>query len=98
MEAAHEELKLRFGDLSRVRDVVDAFMRLISSAHELSECVVIFNVASSAGQSLRSVVDEYHLCSKIHFNIEAELQSLRRGPIDIPSIVYDTRKLRDAIG
>ena len=104
MEAGLEEPTLKVGDLSRVRDfldvrdVVDAYMRLISSAHELSERVAIFNVASSVGQSLRSIVDEFHLRGKVHFNIEVEPQRLRPVSIDIPSIVCDATKLRDATG
>ena len=104
IEAGLEEPKLKVGNLSRVRDfldvrdVIDAYMRLIASAHRLSQRVAIFNVASGAGQSLRAIVDEFHLRAKVPFEIEIEPQRLRLASIDIPSIVCDATKLRDVTG
>lgn len=93
---------LKVGDLSRardfldVRDVVDAYMRLIASASELPDRVSIFNVASGAARSIASILDEFRSRSTCSFEIEVDPQRLRSNAVDIVSIACDATKLSAA--
>jgi GDP-4-dehydro-6-deoxy-D-mannose reductase len=99
IEAGAIEPILKVGDLSRardfldVRDVVDAYMRLIATAAELPDRISIFNIASGAARSIGSILDEFRSRSKRPFEIEVDPQRLRSNSVDIISIACDATKL-----
>lgn len=93
--------RLEVGDLSvrrdflDVRDVVDAYMRLIAAAPTLPQRSV-FNIASGAPRSLSYMLDTLQSLSTRKFDIVIDPARLR--PADIPVAVGDATRLREATG
>ncbi len=104
IEAGHAEPRIKVGDLSRirdfldVRDVVDAYVRLIAIARDLPATVSIFNVSSGEGRSIRSLLDELRAMSRKDFDIEVDPARVRPSVVDIVSVVCDSSKLRSTTG
>jgi len=104
IESGRAEPRIKVGDLSRirdfldVRDVVDAYTRLIAIARDLPENVSIFNVSSGEGRSIRSLLDELQALSRKNFVIEVDPDRVRPSAVDIVSVVCDSSKLRVATG
>ncbi|ATQ69341.1 MULTISPECIES: GDP-mannose 4,6-dehydratase [Methylosinus] len=93
--------RLDVGDLSvrrdflDVRDVVDAYARLVGAAPDLPPRS-LFNIASGAPRSLSYMLDTLRACATRNFDIVVDPARLR--PADIPVAVGDASKLRAATG
>jgi len=104
IEAGKAEPRIKVGDLSKardfldVRDVIDAYMRLIAKARELPERVSIFNVASGEARTIASLLDELRAMARAPFDVEVDPQLLRPSATDIASVACDATKLRKATG
>jgi GDP-4-dehydro-6-deoxy-D-mannose reductase len=85
-------------DFLDVRDVVDAYMRLIARARDLPERVSVFNIASGEARSIRSLLDDMRALSPAKFEIEVDAARLRPSQTDIDSIACDASRLRAATG
>lgn len=86
IEAGAIEPILKVGDLSRardfldVRDVVDAYMRLIATAAELPDRISIFNIASAQ----RAALDQYWMSLAVDRKDPLKLKLIRSGCDQIP--------------
>ncbi|WP_442755271.1 NAD-dependent epimerase/dehydratase family protein [Methylocystis sp. JAN1] len=104
IEAGKAEPRMKVGDLSKardfldVRDVVDAYMRLIEQARDLPERVAIFNVGSGAARTIGSLLDDLRAMARAPFQVEVDPQLLRPSTTDIASVACDASKLRKATG
>lgn len=104
IEAGRAEPRLKVGDLSKardfldVRDVVDAYLRLIATARDLPPQVSIFNIGSGAARSIASLLEELRGLSRAPFEIEVDPTLLRPSATDIASVACDASKLRAATG
>lgn len=104
IEAGRAEPELHVGDLSKardflhVRDVVDAYVRLIACARDLPERVSIFNVASGDAHEIGAILDEFRKRARRSFEVSVDPGRLRPAAIDIPKIVCDPSKLRSLTG
>lgn len=103
IESGQAEPRIKVGDLSKardfldVRDVVNAYMRLIACAPDLPK-VSTFNVSSGEARSIASLLDELRELSSASFEIEVDPQLLRPSAIDMPSVALDSTKLRNVTG
>ncbi|PPD45005.1 MAG: epimerase [Methylocystis sp.] len=104
IEAGRAEPRIKVGDLSKardfldVRDVVDAYVRLIAAARDLPERVSVFNVASGEARTIGSLLDDLRALSRTPFDIEVDPERLRPSDIDITSVACDASRLRAATG
>lgn len=103
IEAGAAEPRLKVGDLSRsrdfldVRDVVDAYMRLIDKAPELpARCA--FNIGSGHARTMQSLLDELRAMARKEFVVEIEPALLRPDATDIPCVACDASRLTAATG
>ncbi|MGD9543703.1 MAG: NAD-dependent epimerase/dehydratase family protein [Methylocystis sp.] len=103
IEAGRAEPRLKVGDLSKardfldVRDVIDAYMRLIEKAGDLPRPVSTFNVASGAAHRMEALLERLRGKAKAQFAIEID-PSLLRPESDIASVACDATRLTDATG
>ncbi|HEY8064602.1 MAG TPA: GDP-mannose 4,6-dehydratase [Methylosinus sp.] len=101
IENGHAEPRLSVGDLSvqrdfsDVRDVIDAYLRLIAIARDLPARNV-FDIASGETRSLASLVERMRTLARRDFEIVVDPQRLR--PADIPFAHCAAAKLRAATG
>ncbi|MBG0810635.1 GDP-mannose 4,6-dehydratase [Methylosinus sp. H3A] len=101
IEQGRAEPRLSVGDLSvqrdflDVRDVIDAYLRLIAVAPDLPARNV-FDIASGETRSLASLVDRMRALSRRDFEIVVDPERLR--PADIPIARCAAAKLRAATG
>ena len=79
-------------DLSDVRDVVRAYEALMAKG----EPGTVYNVGSGTGRTIRSVLDALVSRSRVRVRVETDPDRLR--PSDVPSLVADTSRLREATG
>jgi GDP-4-dehydro-6-deoxy-D-mannose reductase len=104
IEAGKAAAHMKVGDLSKardfldVRDVVDAYMRLIALAPALPERVSTFNIGSGAARTIASLLDELRAMARAPFEVEVDPQLLRPSATDIASVACDATKLRAATG
>lgn len=104
IECGRDNGPLKVGDLDKkrdfldVRDVVDAYMRLIRKARALPDRVSIFNIASGEARSIGSLLEEMRGYASAQFDIEVEPKRLRPPATDIESIACDASRLREATG
>ena len=104
IEAGRVAPHINVGDLSRirdfldVRDVVDAYLRLVAIAKNLPENVSIFNVSSGAGYYIGSLLEELRALSRKNFDIVVDPERMRPSAVDISSVICDSSKLRSATG
>jgi GDP-4-dehydro-6-deoxy-D-mannose reductase len=103
IEAGASEPRLEVGDLSRardfldVRDVVDAYMRLIARADDLPSRA-IFNIGSGEAHSIASLLDILRGMSRRPFEVAVDPARLRPMGTDLASVRCDASKLRAATG
>lgn len=101
IERGRAEPRVDVGDLSverdflDVRDVVDAYLRLIEAAAHLDQRSV-FNIASGTPRSLASLLDALRSLATKDFDIIVDAARLR--PADVPTASGDASKLRDVTG
>ncbi|MBY6241035.1 GDP-mannose 4,6-dehydratase [Methylosinus sp. Sm6] len=101
IEAGRLAPRIDVGDLSvrrdflDVRDVVDAYVRLVAAAPGLPPRSV-FNIASGAPRSLSYMLDALRACATRNFDVVVDPARLR--PADIPVAAGDASKLRAATG
>jgi GDP-4-dehydro-6-deoxy-D-mannose reductase len=104
IEAGKAEARIKVGDLSKardfldVRDVVDAYMRLIAKARELPERVATFNIGSGEARPISSLLDVLRAMARAPFDVEVDPQLLRPSATDIASVACNPAKLRAATG
>lgn len=104
IEAGRVAPHMKVGDLSRirdfldVRDVVDAYLRLVAIAKNLPETVSIFNVSSGVGYGIGSLLEELRALSRKNFDIVVDPERMRPAAVDISSVICDSSKLRLATG
>jgi GDP-4-dehydro-6-deoxy-D-mannose reductase len=79
-------------DFTDVRDVVAAYVRLM----EHGQTGTIYNVASGTAPSMRSLLDT--LLARASVDIRVEIDPARMRPHDIPVLVGDASRLRQATG
>jgi GDP-4-dehydro-6-deoxy-D-mannose reductase len=79
-------------DITDVRDVVRAYLMLMDSAAP----TVIYNVASGVGRTMRSVLEALVARARVPVRIETDPARLR--PNDLPVLVGDATRLRNATG
>lgn len=95
---------IKVGDLSKardfldVRDVIDAYMRLIEKAPDLPAPVSIFNVASGTAHRLEALLERLRGQSRAQFEIEVDPALLRPSGSDLASVACDATKLIEATG
>lgn len=103
IESGRAEPRLKVGDLSKardfldVRDVIDAYMRLIETARDLPRPVSTFNIASGKAHRMEALLERLRAKSRAQFAIEVD-PSLLRPESDIASVACDARRLTDATG
>lgn len=103
IEAGRAEPRLLVGDLSKtrdfldVRDVVEAYMRLIAAAPGLPGRAV-FNIGSGQAHSIGALLDMLRGMSRRPFDVEVDPGLLRPSATDIPCVVCDAARLRAATG
>ena len=103
IETGRAEPRLMVGDLSKardfldVRDVVDAYMRLIEKARDLPASVSIFNIASGTAHRLEALLERLRGQAKAQFAIEVD-PALLRPESDIASVACDATRLTEATG
>lgn len=104
IEAGRVEPLMKVGELSRirdfldVRDVVDAYLRLIMIARSLPENISVFNVSSGSGYGIGALLEELRALSRMNFDIKVDPERMRPSAIDISSVICDSSKLRTATG
>lgn len=104
IEAGEAEPRLRVGDLSKardfldVRDVVDAYLRLIAVARDLPAPSSVFNIGSGQAQSVAALLDLMRGMSRRPFDVEVDPALLRPAATDIARVACDASKLRAATG
>jgi GDP-4-dehydro-6-deoxy-D-mannose reductase len=104
IEAGKAEPRMKVGDLSKardfldVRDVVDAYMRLIGKARDFPERVSIFNIGSGEARTISSLLDDLRAMARAPFEVEIDPQLLRPSATDIASVACNASKLRAATG
>ena len=102
MEKRDAEPVLRHGnldavrDFTDVRDVVDAYERAVSAPIGRLERGRPYNVCSSRGVSIASVVSA--LIERARCEITTEIDEDRLRPSDVPVSIGDGTRLRDAVG
>jgi len=79
-------------DFTDVRDVVDAYYRIIKNAPNRS----VYNVCSGHGIKLRDIIDETAKTLGIKPNIVVDKTRLRAN--EIPSVIGDNSKLKNELG
>jgi len=103
IESGRFEPLIKVGDLSKARDfldvrnVIDAYMRLIEKAWDLPQPVSIFNIASGKAHRMASLLERLRARSKAQFGIEVDPALLRPGS-DVASVACDATKLTEATG
>lgn len=104
IEAGRAEPHMHVGDLSKardfldVRDVVDAYVRLIACVRDLPDRVSIFNVASGEAYEIGAILDEFRQRARRPFEVVVDPGRLRPAAVDIPRVVCDPSKLRALTG
>jgi GDP-4-dehydro-6-deoxy-D-mannose reductase len=79
-------------DVSDVRDVVDAYLRLIDQGQPGEA----YNVASGVSRSMRAILDEMVALTGLSIEVRTRADLLR--PSEQTIIQVDTQKIRNAIG
>jgi len=82
-------------DFLDVRDVCDAYVKLLESKDHLSDQRT-FNIASGQARKIREILDELLAQCRVPVAVEQDPQRLR--PSDIPFAVGDSRRLQSSTG
>lgn len=103
IEAGRTRAPLKVGDLTKardyldVRDVVDAYMRLIAAARDFPHPASTFNIGSGKAHSIGSLLERLRARARADFEIEVD-PALLRPESDVASVACDATKLREATG
>lgn len=89
---------LRVGNLDAIRDFTDVrdMVRAYVLALEKGQPGEVYNLASGRGYSVRQVVEVLRGLASVPFRVEEDPSRLR--PSDVPVLVGDSTKFRDATG
>jgi len=79
-------------DFSDVRDVVQAYIRLLEKGRKGE----VYNVCSGRAQSLQEILDKLVSFSSKKITVEVDKRKLRKA--DIPLLLGDNRKIREETG
>lgn len=82
-------------DFLDVRDVAEAYMQIVQRADGL-ESGSIFNVGSGISYRLSTILDYLLALSEVKISVEQDVNRLR--PSDLPVIIGDATRLRNAVG
>ncbi len=102
IEAGKAEPRMKVGDLSKardfldVRDVVDAYMRLLAKAPDLPERVSVFNIGSGEGRTIASLLETLRGMARRPFDVEVDPALLRPSSTDIACVACDASRLAAA--
>lgn len=98
IEAGRRERVLRVGNLSSERDFTDVrdAAAAYCAAIERAEPGEAYNLGSGVGRSGQSMLDELLAMSSAAIRVETDPARFR--PVDLPRIVCDARKFREASG
>jgi len=95
---------LHVGDLSKardfldVRDVVDAYVRLIAKARDLPMRGNVFNIASGEAQRIGDLLEILRGHASIPFDVVVDRDRIRPSAVDVPVMICDATKLRESTG
>lgn len=104
IEAGRAAPRLKVGDLSKardfldVRDVVDAYLRLIALAPTLDARVSVFNIGSGEAHTIGAMLERLRAQATRPFDIDVDPALLRPGATDIPRVACNAAKLAKATG
>ncbi|MBK5256523.1 MAG: GDP-mannose 4,6-dehydratase [Vicinamibacteria bacterium] len=79
-------------DFSDVQEVIRAYLLLLSKG----ENGVVYNVCSGKGIAIRAVLDSLITLSGV--KVEVRIDPSRLRPVDLPVLIGDPSRLRDAVG
>jgi len=98
IEAGRRPAALEVGNLDAVRDFTDVrdVVRAYWSLLEQGEPGQVYNVCSGKGRRVRELLDI--LISLTGLEVEVRVDPLRLRPADVPVLVGDGRRLREATG
>jgi GDP-4-dehydro-6-deoxy-D-mannose reductase len=98
IEAGRREPVLRVGNLDAVRDFSDVrdVVRAYWSLLEHGVCGQAYNVCSGTGVSIRELLERLIELSRVRVEVRVDPERLR--PADIPALIGDPGKLRQATG
>ncbi|NLH81942.1 MAG: NAD-dependent epimerase/dehydratase family protein, partial [Phyllobacteriaceae bacterium] len=104
IERGESEPRISVGDLSKardfldVRDVVEAYVGLLSNADRLDDRRACFNVASGRPETLAHLLDTMRAHALRPFEVTVDPKLIRPAKVDIPTMACDAARLRAAIG
>jgi GDP-4-dehydro-6-deoxy-D-mannose reductase len=104
IEAGDAAPRIRVGDLTKkrdfldVRDVVDAYVRLVQRAGDFPERVSTFNVASGEPHAIADLLAALQGMARTPFEVEVDPALLRPSGTDIACVTCDASKLRATTG
>jgi GDP-4-dehydro-6-deoxy-D-mannose reductase len=89
---------IRVGNLSTVRDFSDVrdIVRAYWMCLERGEAGAVYNISSGTGHSMQEVLDTLLEASGVHVQVQQDPQRIR--PSDVPVLIGDSQKFRDATG
>jgi GDP-4-dehydro-6-deoxy-D-mannose reductase len=98
IERGRQEPVIRVGNLDAVRDIMDVRDTVRAYAALIGAGVpgAVYNVASGVGRSIREILDALIQRADVPVRIEPDPGRMR--PSDIPILVGDTTRLREATG
>jgi GDP-4-dehydro-6-deoxy-D-mannose reductase len=98
IERGFQEAVIRVGNLDAVRDIMDVrdTVRAYAALLDGGTPGFVYNVASGVGRSIREVLDA--LVSRARVAVRVESDPARMRPSDIPTLVGDSTRLRQATG
>lgn len=98
IERGLQEPVIRVGNLDAVRDVTDVrdTVRAYVAAMTSGESATIYNVASGEGRPVRDILEA--LVARARTPVRIEQDPARMRPSDIPILVGDATRLRQATG
>ncbi len=98
IEKGKREPVIRVGNLSAIRDISDVrdIARFLTVIAEKGEPGAIYNLCSGKSYSIRELLDI--LLSLASVKIEVVVNKDKFRPIDVPRLVGDNRRIREAFG
>ena len=98
IERGQLEPVIKVGNLDAHRDVTDVrdVVRAYSALMQAGTTGVVYNVASGIARPIRSILDALVSRSKVPVRIEVDQSRMR--PHDVPVVVGDASRLKDATG
>lgn len=98
IEKGKQEPVIRVGNLSAVRDISDVrdIARFLTVIAEKGEPGGIYNLCSGHAYSIRELLDILLSLAAVKIEVVVDREKFR--PIDVPRLVGDNRRIRDAFG